>query len=191
MRLFVALEIPTDVRDNLAAFLKKMRELSEQLGEKRVKWVRPENLHVTLKFIGEVPDAKLDGIRAALTTVRRDTPIDIQVGGMGFFPDEERPTVLWTGLDAPPNLASLAGAIDRALATQGIAKEKRTFVPHLTLARFAPPILPEKLRAAVEKNAKHCFGSFRAREFHVIESKLKPTGAEYTFLASFPIAREV
>jgi RNA 2',3'-cyclic 3'-phosphodiesterase len=190
VRLFVALEIPPDVRDNLAAFLKDMREFSEQLEEKRVKWVRTENLHVTLKFIGEVADAKLEGIRAVLATVRGHTPIDIQIGGIGFFPDKDRPAVLWTGLKAATNLALLTDAIDRALATQGIAKETRAFVPHLTLARFAPPALPEKLRAAIQKSAERQFGSFRALEFHLIESKLKPTGAEYTSLASFPIAVE-
>jgi RNA 2',3'-cyclic 3'-phosphodiesterase len=190
VRLFVALEIPPDVRDNLAAFLRDMRELSEQRGEKCVKWVRAENLHVTLKFIGEVADTKFESIRSALATVRGDTPIDIQIGGMGFFPDEDSPTVFWTGLDASTNLPVLASDIDRALATQGIAREKRAFIPHLALARFAPPGLPEKLRAAIQKNAERRFGSFCARKFHLIESKLKPTGAEYTSLASFPIALE-
>jgi RNA 2',3'-cyclic 3'-phosphodiesterase len=190
VRLFVALEIPTDVRDNLAAFLEDTRELSEEFAEKGVRWVRRENLHVTLKFIGELADEKLDSIRAALATVRGDAPIDIQLGGMGFFSDGDRPTVLWTGLEAATNLAPLADAIDCALATQGIAKEKRAFVPHLTLARFAPPALPERLRAVIQKNAKRQFGSFRSREFHLLESKRKPTGAEYTSLAAFPITRE-
>jgi 2'-5' RNA ligase len=190
VRLFVALEIPSDVRDNLAAFLKDMRKLSEELAEKGVRWVRPENLHVTLKFIGEVAEAKLEGIRAALATVRSAAPIEIQIRTMGFFPDEERPTVLWTGLDAATNLASLAAAMDRATATQGIRKENRTFLPHLTLARFAPPGIQSRLRAAIRQNGERKFGAFEAREFHLIESKLKPTGAEYTSLASFPIALE-
>ncbi|MGB9464184.1 MAG: RNA 2',3'-cyclic phosphodiesterase [Candidatus Acidiferrum sp.] len=184
MRLFVALEIPAVVRDNLAAFIKDMRELSEQLAEKRVRWVRPENLHVTLKFIGEVADAKLDGIRAALSTVHVEAPLDIRFRGLGFFPDENRPTVLWTGLETPTNLQTLAGDIDRALATQGIAREKRAFVPHLTLARLVQPFLHEKLRAAIQKNCECEFGSAQACEFHLIESKLKPSGAEYTSLAS-------
>jgi 2'-5' RNA ligase len=190
VRLFVALEIPSDVRDNLAAFLKDMRKLSEELPEKGVRWVRPENLHMTLKFIGEVADAKLEGIRAALATVRGAAPLEIQIRGMGFFPDGERPTVLWTGLDAAANLASLAGAMDRATATQGIKKENRAFLPHLTLARFAPPGIQSRLRAAIQQNGDRKFGAFEAREFHLIESKLKPTGAEYTSLASFPIALE-
>lgn len=190
MRLFVALEIPADVRDNLAAFLRDIRELSEQLGEERARWVRTENLHVTLKFIGEVADAKLEGIRGALSAVHADAPIEIRFGGLGLFPDEQHLDVLWTGLEASASLAVLASDIGQALATQGVAKEKRAFVPHLTLARFTRPTLHEKLRAAIQKNAARQFGSFRTREFHLVESKLKPTGAEYTSLASFPIKPE-
>jgi RNA 2',3'-cyclic 3'-phosphodiesterase len=194
VRLFVALEIPAAVRDNLAAFIKDTqsdtRERSDRSAEKRVRWVRPENLHVTLKFIGEVAEARLNGIRAALSAVQAGVPLELRVHGLGFFPNESRPTVLWTGLDAPTNLLRLAGDIDRALATQDIAKEKRAFVPHLTLARFAQPILHEELRAAIQKNSAREFGSFQAREFHLIESKLKPSGAEYTRLQTFRFGAE-
>ena len=190
MRLFVALEIPADVRDNLAVFLKDMRERSEQLEEKGVRWVRPENLHVTLKFIGEAADARLNGFRGALATVRAEGPLKVRFRGLGFFPDENRPAVLWTGLDASPKLPTLAGDIDDALARQGIAKEKRAFVAHLTLARFAAPKVHEELCEAIRRDVEREFGSFQAREFHLIESKLKPTGAEYTSLASFPFATE-
>ena len=190
MRLFVALEIPADVRDNLAVFLKDMRERSEQLEEKGVRWVRLKNLHVTLKFIGEVAEARLDGIRSALATVRTEAPLAVRVHGLGSFSDENRPAVLWTGLDASTELPTLAEDIDDALATRGIAKEKRAFVPHLTLARLAAPMLHERLREAIRKDAEREFGSFHVREFHLIESKLKPAGAEYTSLASFPFAME-
>ena len=74
MRLFVALEIPTAVRDNLAAQIKELRNLTTKVADRRPRWVRPENLHVTLKFIGEVAPLKLDGIRGALSTIRSDTP---------------------------------------------------------------------------------------------------------------------
>jgi len=190
VRLFVALEIPAAVRDNLAAFLNDMRKLSDQLTEKHVRWVPPENLHVTLKFIGEVADAKLDGIRAALSTVHSDAPLDFRLQRLGFFPDEKRPNVLWTGLDASTGLPTLAGDIDRALAQEDIEKERSAFVPHLTLARFAAPGLHQKLLAAIRENGEREFGSFQAREFHLIKSTLKPTGAEYTTLTSFPITRE-
>jgi RNA 2',3'-cyclic 3'-phosphodiesterase len=190
VRLFVALEIPSAVRDNLSAFLSEMRALTEKLGERRTRWVRTENLHVTLKFIGEVAEAKLAAIRTALSTVPFAAPIDVSFRGLGFFPNENRPTVLWAGLDASPHLSTFAGDIDSALTTIGIAGERRAFVPHLTLARFAAPLLHEKLRAAIQKNRECAFGSFQASEFQLIESKLKPSGAEYTSLASFPLRLE-
>jgi RNA 2',3'-cyclic 3'-phosphodiesterase len=190
MRLFVALEIPAAVRDNLAAQVKELRDLSAQVADKRPRWVHPENLHVTLKFIGEVSPGKLEGIRGALAAIQLDAPVDLQFRGLGFFPNEQLPRVLWAGIEATANLPSLAANIDSALKTQGVAREERAFTPHLTLARFEPPGLHEKLRAVIQQNSGRQFGSFEAREFHLIESKLKPAGAEYTSLASFPITSE-
>jgi 2'-5' RNA ligase len=190
VRLFVALEIPAAVRDNLAAQIKELRELSAQVADKRPRWVRPENLHVTLKFIGEVAPAKLEGMRGALGAIRSDALADLKFRGLGFFPNANHPRVLWAGVDASPNLTALAGDIDRALESQGIAREQRAFAPHLTLARFEPPGLHERLRIAIQKNAEREFGSLQTREFHLIESKLKPSGAEYTTIASFPFSLE-
>ena len=190
MRLFVALEIPAAVRDNLATLVTDLRTLSSQLADKRPRWVRPENLHVTLKFIGEADSAKLEGIRDALSKVRSVAPVDLYFRGLGFFPNEEPPRVLWAGLEVSPNLPVLAGDIDCALETQEFSLERRAFAPHLTLARFEPPGLHEKLRAAIHKNGEREFGSFQAREFRLIESKLKPSGAEYTSLATFPFTVE-
>jgi len=190
VRLFVALEIPAAVRENLASQVKELRDLAAPLADKRPRWVRPENLHVTLKFIGEVSAIKLDGIRGALSAIRSDAPVDLRFRGLGFFPDEKYPRVLWAGLNASANLPVLAVDIDRALEAQGIAPDTRAFTPHLTLARFEPPGLHEKLRTAIQKNNGREFGSFQAREFQLIESMLKPTGAEYTSLASFPFTSE-
>jgi 2'-5' RNA ligase len=190
MRLFVALEIPAAVRDNLTAQVRELRELSAKVADMRPRWVRPENLHVTLKFIGEVSPAKLEGIRGALSAICSDAPVEIKFRGLGFFPNEQHPRVLWAGLDASANLPSLAGDIDSALEAQGIARERRAFTPHLTLARIEPPGLHEKLREVIRKNDAREFGSFQAREFHLIESTLKPSGAEYTTLASYPFTVE-
>ena len=190
MRLFVALEIPAAVRDNLAALIKDLRSLSSRLADKRPRWVHPENLHVTLKFIGEVAPARLEGIRSALLAIRSDAAVEMHFRGLGFFRDENYPRVLWAGLEATPNLPSLAADIDRALESQGIAREQRGFAAHLTLARFEPPGLHEKLRAAIQQSGEPEFGSFQAREFHLIESKLKPSGAAYTTLATFPFTKE-
>ena len=177
----MALEIPSAVRENLASFLKELRALSSQ-----PRWVRTENLHVTLKFIGEVPAAKLDAIRAALAAVRSDRAVTIDFRELGFFPDEKHARVFWAGLEASPNLKTLALDIGRATEKLGIPSEQRPFSPHLTLARFDPPGMSEKLRAAIQESVAHEFGSVAAEEFQLIESKLKPRGAEYTTLESFP-----
>jgi RNA 2',3'-cyclic 3'-phosphodiesterase len=190
VRLFVALEIPAAVRRNFSALLEDLRGVALQAGDKRPRWVSPENLHITLKFIGQHPEDQLNAIRNALGDVRSNSPVEITFGGLGFFPNEKRPRVFWAGLEASPNLPALARDVDRATATRGVAQETREFTPHLTLARFEPPGLNEKLRAAIQKNAERDFGSFCAAEFHLIESKTKPSGAEYTRLASFPFATE-
>lgn len=181
MRVFVALQIPSAVRKNLAEFLTTLRAISSQ-----PRWVRTENLHVTLKFVGEVSTEKLGDIRAALSAVHSNRAVTLDFRGAGFFPDGTRPRVFWAGIEASTNLAQLAGDIDRAMEKLGVPPEKRPFSPHLTLARFEPPGSPEKLRAAIQENAKREFGSVAAKEFHLIESKLKPGGAEYTTLETFP-----
>src|SRR5216683_6152873 len=166
MRLFVALEIPVAVRENLAALLNSLRGLSPQ-----TRWVRPENLHVTLKFIGEAPAAKLAEIRSALAGARSDQPITLDFRGLGFFPNEKHPRVFWAGIEASPNLKTLAAEIDGATEKLGIPREQRPFSPHLTLARFEPARLQETLRGAVQESAQREFGSLRTGQFHLIESK--------------------
>src|SRR5712692_9740696 len=133
MRLFVALEIPSTVRKNLAELLQSLRVVSPQ-----TRWVRPENLHVTLKFIGEVPEARLGAIRSALAGVGSDQPVTLDFRGLGFFPNEKHPRVFWAGIEASPNLKILAAEIDKGTEKLGIPREQRPFSPHLTLARFEP-----------------------------------------------------
>lgn len=181
MRLFVALEIPATVRENLANFIKQLRPLAPKL-----RWVRPENLHVTLKFIGELPAEKLAAIRTALASIRSAQAVTIDFRGLGFFPNEKHPRVFWAGMEASPNLKTLASDVEHVAEKLGIPRERRPFSPHLTLARFEPPRLPEKLRAPIQENATREFGSLAAKEFRLIESQLKPSGAEYTTLESFP-----
>jgi 2'-5' RNA ligase len=181
VRLFVALEVPPTVRESLGEFLAVLRALSSQ-----PRWVRTDNLHITLKFIGEVQPEKLGDIRVGLSAVHSDRPVTLDFRGVGFFPNEKRPRIFWAGVEASANLAPLAGDIDRTLEKVGVPPEKRPFSPHLTLGRFEPPGVPEKLRAAIRENATREFGSVAAEEFHLIESKLKPGGAEYTTLETFP-----
>ena len=185
MRLFIAIEIPPEVRAALAALLKEFRAIAPQ-----VKWVRPENVHITLKFLGETDSPKLAAMQTALSAIRSSQAVTLHFHGLGFFPNEKRAKVFWAGMESSPNLPALVAEIDQAMHKFGFALEDRAFTPHLTLARFQPPGLPSRLAAAAHETASRDFGSLTAREFHLIESKLKPTGAEYTNLQSFPFVAE-
>lgn len=185
MRLFVALEIPAEVRERLASLIRELRAVAPQL-----KWVRIENVHLTLKFIGETEDAKLSAIRSALAAIRLEAALELRFRGLGFFPNDKRPRVFWAGIDAPPELAQLASSIDGALAGLGFPREERSFAPHLTLARLDGARLSDTFRAAIAERATQEFGGSSFAEFLLIESKLKSTGAEYTTLQNFCFASE-
>lgn len=153
--------------------------------------MRPENLHVTLKFLGEVAESKADAVRSALAEMRNSNAVALEFSGLGFFPNEKHPRVFWVGMEASPNLKTLAGDIEAAVEKLGIPREKREFSPHLTLARFERPRLPEALRKLIADNQQQAFGLLRTNEFHLIQSKLKPAGAEYTTVANFRFAPNV
>jgi 2'-5' RNA ligase len=181
VRLFVAIELSSEIRNALVAFIEELHGLAP-----KAKWVRGENLHVTLKFLGETDAAKLQDIPQTLAMVRSSEPVSLNFHGLGFFPNERRARVLWVGMEASANLKILAEAIDQQMHTLGFPLETRSFTPHLTLARFEPPGIPAQLGVAIKQHASRQFGSLSAGEFHLIESKLKRTGAEYTTLQSFP-----
>jgi RNA 2',3'-cyclic 3'-phosphodiesterase len=188
MRLFVALEIPAAVRENLAGLIEELRA-ADASSKNKVRWVRPENLHVTLKFIGNVDAGKLDSIRTALAEVRSESGVELHFRGLGFFPNDKRPRVFWAGIEASSNFVPLANGIDARMEKLGVSRETREFAPHLTLARFDPPGMSETLRAAVQKNAAREFGMLYTREFHLIESQTRSAGAEYTHLSYFAFAK--
>lgn len=153
--------------------------------------MRAENLHVTLKFLGEVAEARINVVRSELGKIRSDNVAALEFRGLGFFPNEKHPRVFWAGMEASPNLKTLAGDIEGAMEKLGIRCEKREFSPHLTLARLERPRLPEALRKLIADNQQREFGSLQTKEFHLIQSKLKPSGAEYTTVATFQFASNV
>jgi 2'-5' RNA ligase len=193
MRLFVALEIPGSVREALRDLIARLQPKCDS-----AKWVRAESMHLTLKFIGHLEPERLPAIREVLAALHTAKPVDAEFHGMGFFPNEKRPRVLWAGVEASPNLAELAAEIEQALVALGIPAETRAFAPHLTVARFhshdpyqrgkTPEGLAEIIRDATEAKQRR-FGSLRAEQFHLFESKLKPSGAEYTRIETFPFVK--
>jgi len=185
MRLFVALAIPTEVREKIAALIRELRG-----ADTNPKWINPDNLHVTLKFIGEVTPEKAVEIGDALATVQTQQSVVVEFREIGFFPDARRPSVAWVGIHSAQVLSDLAGEVNRALVPLGISREEKPFVPHLTIARFKETGLSPHLRTEIEKQRSREFGALATGEFHLIESKRKAAGAEYTTLRSFRFAPE-
>jgi RNA 2',3'-cyclic 3'-phosphodiesterase len=181
VRIFVALDIPEETRRTIAQFTAELRD-----GCRGARWTRPEGIHVTLKFIGETTTERVAHIQAVLADVHSLQPVDLRFRNTGFFPNARHPRVFWAGVEASENLAELARAVDRALQPLGVPAETRPFAPHLTLARFkSEDGLPQLLKALEQRGASE-FGATQASEFHLFESMLKPGGARYTRLASFP-----
>src|SRR5436190_15946449 len=117
MRVFVAIDIDESIRARIATFLEGVAGLAPD-----ARWVRPESLHVTLKFIGEKSEAEVEAIKKALAEVKGGT-VEISLRGYGFFPTARSPRVFWIGIEAGPQLGSLAAAVDDATGALGIAKE--------------------------------------------------------------------
>jgi RNA 2',3'-cyclic 3'-phosphodiesterase len=184
MRLFVALSIPSGVRENIATLILALCRVDSE-----PRWVNPENLHSTLKFIGEIAEESVPSICDALQTIRALEPLTLAFRGIGFFPNARRPSVAWIGIEAPPALAFLASEINRLLTPLGIQPETKPLVPHLTIARFKENRLSSALQAEIEVWRGHSFGHFTTAEIHLIESRLKSSGAEYTTLHSFHFAK--
>lgn len=182
MRLFVALDLPGEVREALRGFQARLRPECSA-----ARWTRPEGMHVTLKFIGHADEDQCAGIREALGRVSSDAATEMRFQGLGFFPNERRPRVLWCGVKAPANLARLAADVEQALEPLGIAAETREYSPHLTLARIGPGAKAARLVRAVNDSGAMDFGSMVARDFFLYQSTLKPSGAEYKKLAGFSL----
>lgn len=194
MRLFIALDIDDVIRERITRFMDGVRNFAPE-----ANWVRPELLHVTLKFIGEQPDANLETLTQKLATVAARTD-EIKFRGYGFFPTPKSARVFWIGMETGAQLAQLAAIIDDKVASLGIPREERAFSPHLTLARGgggsgsprrrrgdAPnrrfQILQEKLAALPTPE----FGAMTPHEFFLYQSQLSPKGSKYIKLARFPL----
>jgi 2'-5' RNA ligase len=180
----VALDLSDEVRDAIAKFSDKLRADFPS-----ARWTRIEGIHVTLKFIGEVPEERVAQIESALANVNSAAPVEMNFRGAGFFPDERRPRVFWIGIHATPNLADIAGQIEVQLEPVGIARESREFKPHLTLARISESRGIEKLRDALRKHGQIDFGTVHTNEMHLYQSKLGRAGAKYTRLKTFTFAK--
>jgi len=176
IRTFIAISVPERVKNNI-------EELQRQLkrGGGHLKWIRTESIHLTLKFLGDVEESKIDTIADSVhKAVSSQQPFIISVSGTGAFPNIKRPRVLWAGIDEGKEiLTSLATGIDRACTALGFKPEKRKFSAHLTIGRVKSS---KNIQNTLNTMNSTDFegGSFRAEEIQIIKSELRPEGAKYT-----------
>jgi 2'-5' RNA ligase len=180
MRAFIAVDLPNEVREALAEVQRSLRPLTNAL-----RWVAPESIHITLKFLGEVPDKRLDDIHAALTGLTWKA-FTASVRGVGFFPGMRSPRVFWAGLEAPA-MPALAERLDARLEALGFEKEKRAFRPHITLGRARDTRIESALVTGATRYETRNFGSFLVDRFYLFKSTLKPSGAVYERLKEYSL----
>ena len=203
MRIFIGIDIDSKIRQRLADYMADL-----QRTEPDVKWVKAESLHVTLRFVGEFPETRLNEMKEALAAVS-GAQFEIAFHDVGFFTPRS-PRVFWVGVHAGPQLAALAHAVEDATAALGVAREERDYHPHLTLARSGsgrpqgsprdrtlPQMLLLKQHLEGEPEPRfgppkqqYCtpaFGTMTAREFILFQSKTAPTGAVYTKLERYAL----
>ncbi|MBV9341213.1 MAG: RNA 2',3'-cyclic phosphodiesterase [Acidobacteria bacterium] len=192
MRLFVAIDLDDAIRDEIRRFIDIARAFAPE-----VRWVQAESLHVTLKFIGEQPDAKVHEVQKALSSISLNS-FQLLFRGCGFFPTPRAARVFWVGIEADRGLGELQTAVEQALEKISIPRERRAYSPHLTLAREGSGAprwrkgdhLNQRftgLQGYLAANTVPEFGSMPAREFFLYRSQLSRQGSRYTKIGRFAL----
>jgi len=185
-RVFVAIEIPAEIRKRIAQHIARLRD---EVPEVRATWSREENLHLTLKFLGNIPATRVEALsRAAEQSTRNLHPFELRVAGCGSFPPRGTPRVLWIGIDDQQSLLDrLYGALEDNCAEEGFGRERRPFNPHLTIARIRRPLGARSL-AELHNQTGFERMAFAVEELRVIRSELSSEGSRYTVLSSHRLA---
>ena len=181
IRTFIAIELP----GNIISSIRKVQEGIKSYGFK-VRWVRPENIHLTLKFLGNINEADTEKIgRAIFDAVKEYPPISLAAKGIGVFPEVKRPRVIWVGITGQVEpLIGMQKTLDDKLEAIGFPKENRPFKGHLTLARVKGKIDSKRLSEAMKEFQEFEAEPFTADQIILFKSELKPTGSVYTKLLS-------
>ena len=190
LRAFIAIELPSHVCD---AIQKQTARLRQTLGNDLIRWIPTQNMHLTLKFLGDTASSYLDFLKQLLTHEANSHPqFDLQLGGLGAFPTSRRPRLLWIGIHAPADLVSLQKGIEAGASRLGYEQEERAFSPHLTIGRVRQNINPpelQKIRATLDTIQLGNIGIARVDSIHLFKSDLQPGGSIYTKLFSAPLSK--
>ena len=189
IRAFISVSLGGEVRSALSAILQQV----EAAGAPGVRLIRPESIHLTLKFLGDTSSSRINAVKAAVEqAVREEQAFDLTLGRPGVFPSSRSPRVLWVGLDGDlDRLADLQRRLEEAAERVGFATEARRFKPHLTIGRVRERADPDRTRPAVEALfAAEIPANIRidVRTVHLMRSTLHPSGAAYDVLAELPLA---
>jgi len=177
MRLFVAIDLPEAVCERLQGL---------RGGLRGARWSEVNQMHVTLRFIGDVDPQAFDDIADSLADVDQ-SEFEMALEGVGHFPPRGQPRVLWAGVNAPPALATLHTKVEAAVVAAGQPADTRRFAPHVTLARFRKPVGAAKIGAFLEANAMFGTAAFPVDAFHLYASHLAQNGAVHTVECSYPL----
>jgi 2'-5' RNA ligase len=190
MRCFVAIDLPSDVRGGLGAAGDGLRVVAPRAD---IRWVATAAMHLTLKFLGEVPEERVAAIRDSLAVVAATTPpMMLTCAGLGVFPGPSRPRVVWAGItDGLRELGLLAAAVERAVEPLGYAPERRPFRGHVTLGRVRSPRGFGPLARAIEGEGRAGFGTWMVAHVVLYRSHLRRTGSVYEPLATLPLGGAV
>jgi 2'-5' RNA ligase len=187
LRAFIAVEIPHEIQQ---AIFSRATSVLKKTTDSLVRWVPPENMHLTLKFLGDVSPSNVDLLTRMLRAEADSAHcFEISVGGLGSFPNLRRPRVLYIGIQAPAGLEALQRGVESASRRLGYESEERPFSPHLTLGRVkqdASASDQQKIRQALENIHIDSLGTARVDSVHLFKSDLKPSGSVYTKLFSAP-----
>ena len=177
LRVFVAFKLPDEIIGHARALQAALKDLGLKL-----RWVKPQNLHLTLKFLGDIPAAETEAVGAGVKAAAGDkAALDLTVQGMGVFPGIKRPRVLWIGFGGEVDrLKQLQSSIEDQLEAVGYRREKKGFKAHLTLARIKGGVAPDRLLRAIEAVGNFSPRPFTARNLILYKSDLRPAGAIYT-----------
>jgi 2'-5' RNA ligase len=194
MRIFIALDIDDAIRQRIQRFMEGVSGFAPD-----ARWVRPESLHITLKFIGEKSIEAVEEIKRALFAITAG-PVEVAFRGYGFFPTPKAARVFWVGIESGPPLPSLAKAVDEAMFALDIPKEDHAFAPHLTLARGggrsgaprwrkgdAPNKNFQRLQEKLAALPTPDFGTMAAHEFFLYQSQFSQGGSRYTKIERFAL----
>ena len=185
IRSFIAIDLPQETRQGLTIIQEHLRQ-----SRATVRWVKPGSIHLTLKFLGNVHPAQIDEIAAAAAQLVRDEPVfALCAAGLGSFPSQRNPRVIWVGIQGETErLARIQARLEKDLVPLGFAREQRKFRPHLTLGRLKDRGSRQALIEAMASLELPKFNSFDVAEIILYKSDLRPTGAIYTKLHRMPLA---